>query len=513
MRPAPDLNSEHSEWLNPAQRSPSMFDENELIFLNNRDLIDKKHKWSSGNNQLWLYNLHYFDDLNAEDAIKRQEWHRSLIKKWITENPPGLGIGWHPYPQSRRIVNWIKWCLGNGELNKEAKNSLACQVRFLTHQVEWHIRGNHLLANAKALVFAGVFFEGAESDTWLSKGMRILSKQIAEQILKDGGHFERSTMYHSIVFEDLLDLFNLYKMNKSAFKNYTDFSVNLQKTLEKMRFWLSTMCHPDGEISFFNDAAFGTSPSPSELFSYADRLGIQSTSHSSKIIHLKESGYIRINNGLASLIIDVAPIGPNYQPGHAHADTLSFELSLKRKRVIVNSGTSQYEIGPQRDWERSTAAHNTVEIDQQNSSEIWSSFRVANRAFVKDLSIEHKNAEITIKCSHDGYKRLPGKPIHTRMWSLGSQRLEIVDNIDGNFSSAVSRTYFHPDFNVKAGSNVNCGNIDNIELSWKAINTVSRVSSKSWHPEFGKTIKNYCLENTFVNGESNHMLEFNWVEK
>ena len=39
-------------------------------------------------------------------------------------------------------------------------------------------------------------------------------------------------------------------------------------------------------------------------------------------------------------IFDVAPLGPDYLPGHGHADTLSFELSLFGHRFITNSGTS-----------------------------------------------------------------------------------------------------------------------------------------------------------------------------
>jgi uncharacterized heparinase superfamily protein len=67
-----------------------------------------------------------------------------------------------------------------------------------------------------------------------------------------------------------------------------------------------------------------------------------------------------VTSNKAVALLDVAPIGPDYQPGHAHADTLSFELSLFGQRLLVNSGTSEYEISPVRQYERSTKAHNTV---------------------------------------------------------------------------------------------------------------------------------------------------------
>ena len=37
----------------------------------------------------------------------------------------------------------------------------------------------------------------------------ILKKELSEQILPDGGHYELSPMYHSIILEDILDLHNI----------------------------------------------------------------------------------------------------------------------------------------------------------------------------------------------------------------------------------------------------------------------------------------------------------------
>src|SRR5438270_568337 len=79
--------------------------------------------------KLWLYNLHYFDDLRAEGATDRLPWQRDLIARWIVENPPAAGNGWEPYPASLRIVNWIAWALAGNDLGAAALQSLAVQVR------------------------------------------------------------------------------------------------------------------------------------------------------------------------------------------------------------------------------------------------------------------------------------------------------------------------------------------------------------------------------------------------
>ena len=152
--------------------------------------------------KLWLYNFHYFDDLTAVDAEQRIEWHQSIIQRWIDENSIGTGNGWEPYPSSLRIVNWIKWGLAGKKLGYELKdewlNSLTIQVRFLSKNLETHILGNHLFANAKALLFGGLFFDGTEADGWYQKGLEIVERELLEQVLEDGGHFELSTMYHII---------------------------------------------------------------------------------------------------------------------------------------------------------------------------------------------------------------------------------------------------------------------------------------------------------------------------
>ena len=151
--------------------------------------------------KLWRYNQHYFDDLNAKGAADRQEWHSQLLSDWVANNSPGIGSGWEPYPLSLRVVNLVKWATRGVQLHAEVVHSLSVQVRWLSERLEHHLLGNHLFANAKALVMAGVFFEGPEADKWLVKGLGILQREIPEQVLPDGGHFERSTMYHALVLE------------------------------------------------------------------------------------------------------------------------------------------------------------------------------------------------------------------------------------------------------------------------------------------------------------------------
>ena len=485
------------KWSSPAKRRQSLLNEETFVFLNFVGRLSELGWDDPQVDKLWRYNLHYFDDLNAEDSHDRTAWHTKLLKRWVTDNAPYVGSGWEPYPTSLRIVNWVKWyCLGN-TFPREVIQSLAAQASWLSCRIEWHLLGNHLFANAKALVFAGVIFKGNESQIWLSRGLKIIANELPEQILADGGNFERSPMYHAIFLEDLMDLINLAQAYPDCF--HSSHIVAWQKTAMNMMRFLEGMCHPDGEISFFNDSAIGIAPSPKELLTYAERIGIAYKSLPVKpnilqYWHFSNTGYVRVQVGFAVAFLDVALIGPDYLPGHAHADTLSFELSLLGQRVIVNGGTSEYGNSPIRLQERATAAHSTVEIDGKNSSEVWSGFRVARRAYPSDLQIDEVDEAITVSCAHDGYRRLSGRPMHHRSWRFTKNKLLIEDRVTGQFDTAVSRFHLHPNLEiVEQDSNYLLMKFHGGMCNIKVLSGHGILESSFYSPEFGKRLKTQCL--------------------
>lgn len=484
------------QWAVPIERPSLMIGERTFRFLNSPGCVTCAADWNDpAKEKLWLYNLHYFNDLNAVNAVNRVLWHQNLITYWVLGNPPGVGNGWESYPTSLRIVNWIKWVLAGNTLTSECLHNLGVQVRWLRRRIEWHLLGNHLFANAKALVLAGLFFEGDEGAEWLATGLQILKQEVPEQILVDGGHFERSPMYHAIILEDLLDLVNAAVAWPGCVPVTT--VEQWREAAQRMLRWFNGLTHPDGEIAFFNDAAFGIASNYLTLKAYAKRLKIESESdiNCDGITHFADSGYVRLVCGDAVALLDVAPIGPDYLPGHAHADTLSFELSLFGQRVVVNSGTSQYGINPERLLQRATAAHSTVQVDDANSSEVWGGFRVARRAHPFDLLIEKSKDVLKVTCSHDGYHRLSGQPTHHRCWSLANDGLQVSDTIKGHFYEAVARYYFHPSVTVTSEGDMGWLSLSSGQkVRWAVAGGEARVLYSTWHPEFGLSIPNQCLE-------------------
>src|SRR5437764_1445792 len=126
-----------------------------------------------------------------------------------------MEVGWEPYPLSLRIVNWLKFLirnaeraetLGEGRTLQTLIASLRLQALALEVGLETHLLANHLMKNIKALMFAGALLDGPESSRWWEKGEKLLRRELGEQILADGGHFERSPMYHAETLEDLMDI-------------------------------------------------------------------------------------------------------------------------------------------------------------------------------------------------------------------------------------------------------------------------------------------------------------------
>lgn len=496
LRPPPAVRARPGYWSAPVHRPPVLVGPTSFRLLNTeRDLTDVG--WDGGDiDALWRFNQHYFDDLCAEGAPARASWHHKLLLAWVRDNPPASGIGWSSHPTSLRIVNWIKWALSGHDLPDPCTHSLAVQTRWLARRLERHRLGNHLMANAKALIFAGSYFQGPEADQWRRIGLSVLSAQLPVQVLSDGGHYELSPMYHSIILEDLLDLVNLRSLNPWLSKN---FPVALDQFISRMLDWLCAMTHPDGQIAFFNDAAIGVALDPASLTSYALGLGFRPTRRTfAACTLLGDSGYARLHVGDAVVILDVGRVGPDMCPGHCHADTLSFELSLFGQRCVVNAGVSQYGSGPTRDDQRSTASHNTVVVDGKNSSDVWGGFRVGRRARVHGIQLEDRVQSVALSAWHDGYRNLPGRPIHRRRWRLSAGVLEVVDEVDPAYP-AMAHFLLSP--NVSAASPGSKLLIAGRSVQFE-VPEETRWKSGTWHPEFGVSIATRKLEVPLFAGRS-----------
>lgn len=443
---------------------------------------------------LWRYNLHYFDYLNQEPALDKGI-AKALIQKWIAENPMGSKCGWDPYPTSLRIINWVKWLVKQQETDVEILSSLWAQLRWLSKRPEYHLLGNHLFINAKAMVIGGSFFEGKKAVQIVDKGWAIIAKELDEQFLPDGAQFELSPMYHALAMEDLIEIYNV--LDTSGYSSLKEkIKVKIQKGLQ----WLSAMTYANGEYAHFNDTAQGIASSLADLKTFADASGIDIKLNLPALYYFKEAGYVVYAANDMKLIADVGRVGPDYLPGHAHADTLSFELAFGMHRLVINHGVTCYGTGEQRQFERGTSAHSTVTINNENSSEVWSGFRVARRAYPFDVSVLEEQGSIKIQASHNGYHHLNGSPTHSRNWLIHENTFTVTDKIQGEHTSAVAKYLIHPDAVIVEHNN------NKVVFD---LNGVTRISFEADHPihivestyskGFGKLTPTTALEIPFAN--------------
>jgi len=408
--------------------SPGSSKQNSFTFLNITYHFKKDIDWNfSKHGKLWTYNLNYFEYLQQEGMTKAEGLF--LINDFIKQQDK-IKDGLEPFPISLRGINWIKFLNQHKIKNQKIEDALLAQYYILKDNLEYHLLGNHLLENGFSLLFGAYFFRDEEL---YDKAKEILEKELNEQILEDGAHFELSPMYHQLMLFRVLDCINLVKNN--SYKDQ-DLLPLLEEKATIMLGWINTMTFKNGNIPLFNDCANGIAPTTRQLNSYAIELNSKFKIQNSK---LTKSGYRKFSNKNYELLVDVGNIGPNYIPGHAHADTFNFELYIDQKPFIVDTGLSTYEKNDRRTKERSTVSHNTVEVNNKNSSEVWSGFRVAKRAKI----IELKEEANQIIASHNGYKNKFGI-IHTREWNCKEHKVVIKDNLNKTIK-AIARLHFHPD--------------------------------------------------------------------
>ena len=337
-------------------------------------------KWEVTNRSpLWNFNLHYFEYLmayvNAYKKTQNKEYIEAIktsINCWIKNNPKSKsGVGWSSYTISLRVVYWFS-CLK--ELKSEFDDdfiervtvSLYEQYKYLGEHLEIDIQANHLLENLKAIVLCAIAFD---DKLILERALRELKNQCKEQILADGMHFELSPMYHKIVLEALIRIaVALRGIGKKdlEIENYIQSMIDVAYSFEQ----------GTDRIPLFNDGGSNVAKSLRALLDAVKNHFEITPTFKAKLTY---SGYFIYKWNDWKMIVDAGKPGPDYNPGHAHCDAMSYELYYKGTPIIVNCGTYAYQC-KERSFFRSTAAHNTVMLDGDEQSQCWSVFRLGKRS-------------------------------------------------------------------------------------------------------------------------------------
>lgn len=406
--PLLNLNCKIDKLLQTEQQE--YFPDNQFTFIGLQYSFKDEIDWNfQKHGKLWNYNLQYFSYLLDEKIAVEK---RNQLLKDFSLNLLSGQIKPEPYPVSLRIINTLLFHGRHGIVDSDSTKALQLQIDYLQHNLEYHLLANHLLENYFALYVASF---ALNNDKLYRKSCLYLQKKLSEQILADGAHYERSPMYHSILLAKLLVCIDISKRND---RFDTTILPYLEKIAREMLGWIQEFSFPDGSWALMNDAAHDIAPNTNQLIRAGEFLGIHPIKGT-----LLSSGFRKLRGKDWEALINVGNIRPSYQPGHAHADMLSFCVWHKGEHIVIDPGTSTYAISEQRSYERSTLAHNTVTVNKKNQSDVWGGFRIGKRA---DCYIV-QDTDTMIEAFHDGYRNM--KIEHRRCFQLKNDQLYLSDEI------------------------------------------------------------------------------------
>jgi len=405
--------------------------------------------------RLWRLKLHGFEPFDwlvtgfEPDATPAsvESVFKAWVADWLQENPPGEGRylrgGWAPYAVSRRIQNWSRYAAWRTKADdppsRRLRAGLYKNVQFLDAHVEHDVGGNHLVENGTALVMGGTLLDDGED--FLQRGIGLLSSVTSEQFLADGGHFERSPMYHIQVLMGYLTAVDLCE------RVGVEYPDVLRTTVHRGLDFLDTIAPPDDRIPLLNDAVFGETVSLTACQRYARATAIDSGRRSDGCTsgqQLSASGYYWLGDGDSRALVDAGPVGPPHLPGHSHNDFLSTLLWVEGKRVIADTGAYSYERGPRRQYARSVKSHSTVQVDNLEPIELGGRFLLGRRT---EPSVEYRTGPVD---ALHGWYTSPQGYTHDR-WVYGTTDWWLVwDAVSNSGSYDVrSRVVFHPDVAIQ----------------------------------------------------------------
>ena len=434
--------------------------------------------------QLWRMNLHYMEYLEGADLAL---WQR-LVAAWIGDNPQtqrgAWRDSWNSYALSLRVVVLMQELQRRGRelpraLVARVEASLAEQLRFLEHNLETDLGGNHLIKNIKALIWASCFFVGPEAERWSRMGLGLLDRELDHQVLADGMHDERSASYHAQVLADLLECRHALGGDPLGGR--------LDEALGRMAQVVADLAHPDGGPVLFNDAGLTMAYAPGEcLAAYARLFGRRPKPR--RVFALRAGGYYGHRSGDCCLVADCGRIAPDDLPAHGHGDLLSFEWSVAGRRVVVDQGVYEYAAGERRQRARAAASHNTLCFEGADQADFFGAFRCGRRPNPTVLGYTAHDDGFVLEGTHDGFRHLPGQPRHVRRFEVRAGAVRIDDRIDGG-TGAPARIVFllHPDVGVTVDGGAARLEIGAARVAMRATRPIA-IESAVWWPDMGREL-------------------------
>lgn len=441
-----------------------------IPYLDPRIVGDHKVVWEISRHQYFVtlgQAWQYSRDSRWPDAFVR------LVTDWLNSNTPGVGMNWASSLEvSYRAISWV-WALHllrdapavSDALRSRMLRSLQAHGRHLERYLSTYFSPNtHLTGEALGLFYIGTQCpELPQAARWAETGATILQTALAKQVLADGVYFEQATQYHRYTIDIYLHylllaraagrivgaavvpalnrLFDVLLHVTRADGTYPLIGdddggrlVQLDARLPTdVRALLATgaVVLERSDLAWMgrgDDAALcwllGADAMAARDALVADAPATRCGAFTTGGVYTMRDGWNR-DDGLA--VIDAGPHGA-LSYGHSHADALAIDLTVGGEPLFVDAGTFTY-VGAERNNFRSTAAHNTIEIDGVSASNPASAFRWNTTADARALSWTCEPEFTYFRGAHDGYCTLPSPVRHERAVLRAAAGLFIIRDV------------------------------------------------------------------------------------
>ena len=393
--------------------------------------------WATAAPEAWRAELHRFDWLADLAVVGDKAAHakaQELTASWIGTQMRWRPLSWRPDILAARISNWLTHMdfLAGDEFEPLViiLDSAARQGRHLRRSAPLARNGAERFTIAQGLVLLSLCVPGERLK--LKRGLDYLKREIAQQILQDGGLVERSP---SRLFAALKDLVAVRGALRDADAVESE---ELQNAIDRMTPMLRFFRHGDGGLALFNGSAEEAGPMIDVTLSRAEARGKPLT----EAVH---SGFQRITASRTLVLMDTGAPAPPGWDREAHAGTLSFEMSVGKERLIVNCGALP-SAGPEwRAAQRASAAHSTVTVEDMNSAELLREGLGARPHRVK-VARREADGNVWIEAEQDGY-HAPFGIMHKRRLYLAADGGDLrgEDALSGSAGRKFAvRFHLHP---------------------------------------------------------------------
>jgi hypothetical protein len=411
-------------------------------------------------------------DVFAETAFRH-------LDSWVEANPVGVGIAWRgAFEAGVRAISVLVALQGLRECPLLDRDRFRRVVTVLDAGARacWRERSlhssanNHLVGELAGLVTTTLLLpELPGADVRCRRALGLLAAEADRQLLPDGAGAEQAVGYQVFTADLLLVVLVLLcaggrpvpRAVEHALRRSGDYLAALVAEGEPVPRYgdddegfalrLGAASHPTVRDHLALLAAYGaadplpddpgTGPGPHWVrAATAGRVGpvpgpwTPPTGRPGSL-HAPDGGLVLLRSREAGrrqrVTVDVGPLGYLAIAAHGHADALALTWTMDGEEVVEDPGTASYYGHPEwRAVHRSTAAHATVEVDGEDSSQMAGAFLWTTHAGVDEVHVDLVAG--VVEAAHDGYTRLPDPVRHRRRVTAAPDRLglEVRDELE-----------------------------------------------------------------------------------